>query len=181
MLTQQLSKAARLESFAPLLSSLKEDVQLQAVLKAHEAAIAAEFAKAGVSPGAKFVNQAAFLQQLTGASLIRAVIVRLPALGGVREAAEVRTQLTWLDACAAFNSCTGGNPKGISLEEYTRCIALCGLVKYASVDSMTPVQKVAGFVSNLAGRMDEYSSVEASFGGNSPRISASVEPGAEVA
>jgi len=78
---------------------------------------------------------------VNGKKLVRGAIV-----------GDLRCDLTWLDASAAF-LCSGG--------DYKMALALCGAVKYAKVAKMTDAQRVAGFLANLAGTSDEHKVVAA--------------------
>jgi len=79
--------------------------------------------------------------------MIRAVIVTLP--GG----AEGSADLTWQDASAACQLVGGGQP--LTKEAFGQCMALCGMVKYAKIDSLSAAQKVVGFLANISGLKDE--------------------------
>ena len=114
----------------------------------HEHALKSFF-REGLSRSEAMLSERAFLQQLSSSSLMRGVIVPLPAGG------EARCDLTWLDASAAFHACCSEDG-GMLEAEYAKCLALCGMIKYRNCAPMTVVQQVAGFLANLAGRMDEH-------------------------
>ena len=98
--------------------------------------------------GGQPVSERAFMQHLEAAKLIRAVIVTLK--GGE----EGKADLTWQDASAAFQMSGGGSPLGAP--EYATAIALCGLVKYGGVPTLSSAQKVEGFLANVSGSKDEH-------------------------
>ena len=72
---------------------------------------------------------------------------------------DVRCDLTWLDASAAFSAVGGGGAVGAA--DYGIALALCGAVKYGKVDALSPAKRVAGIVANLQGTMDEHAVVAA--------------------
>ena len=133
-----------------------------AVLKVHEPALRSFF-RDGV-PDVDMMPERAFLNQLSSASLMRGVIVPLPTGG------EARCDLTWLDASAAFHACASSDA-GLLASEYSSCLALCGMIKYRHCSPMTIVQQVAGFLANLAGRMDEHDVLKTSLSNASARVS----------
>jgi hypothetical protein len=128
MIESNLSRMSRKAKLAELLAPLKADADVQAALGT---------APAPPSP----LSEASFIQQLQGKKLVRGAIV-----------GDLRCDLTWLDASAAF-LCSGG--------DYKMALALCGAVKYAKVAKMTDAQRVAGFLANLAGTSDEHKVVAA--------------------
>ena len=159
LIMKHLSRSARLEEIKPLVALLHADVATGAVLKVHEPALKAFFAE-GVARGSQTMSERGFLKQLSEASLMRAVIV--PAQGSVQP--ELRCDLLWLDASAAFHACASTD-SGAYVTDYASCLALCGMIKYSGVEPMSLVQQVAGFLANLAGRMDEADVVKTAFSG----------------
>ena len=170
MVSKHLSRSTRLAELRPLVGSLKKDVAIEAVLKVHDGALRAFFAE-GLPPRVSFgvtasMAEQTFLQQLSGAGLMKGCIVPLPAEAmaerPVGAPAEVRCDLLWLDVSATFHACASSDA-GLTVSDYEACLALCGMVKYAAIEQMTPVQRVAGFLANLAGRMDEADVVTTAF------------------
>jgi hypothetical protein len=173
MIAKHLSRSARLAELQPLVRSLKADVATSAVLRVHEAALKSFFSEAMPRVGAAMPEQV-FLQQLNAAGLMRGAIVTLPAEALAElpagTASEVRCDLLWLDVSAAYHACASSEA-GLLVADYASCLALLGMIKYAHVEPMSIVQQVAGFLANLAGRMDEADVVKTAFarGGMSPR------------
>ena len=46
-------------------------------------------------------------------------------------------------------------------EAFSQCMALCGLVKYGGVPTLSDSAKVEGFLANLAGSKDEHAVIGA--------------------
>ncbi|KOO22536.1 hypothetical protein Ctob_006009 [Chrysochromulina tobinii] len=150
LVDSQLSRTSHLERVRPKLGALLADVPTTAVLRVHEVALRSFFADA-VPARDGLMSERAFLQQLSSVGLMKGVIVKLPPpIGG-----EARCDLTWLDASAAYQACVPSE-LGMPVKEYAKCLALCGMLKYQHCSPMTIVQQVAGFLANLAGRMDEH-------------------------
>ena len=145
-----LRRSSKIEELKPLLASVQGDGDAAGAIAANEAALSTAFAKAG---NGQPVGERALLQYLEGCKLIRAVIVTLK--GG----AEGRADLTWQDASAAFHVCGGGSP--LSKDGFSQCLAVCALVKYGAVDSLSADLKVGGFLANLAGSKDEHAVIGA--------------------
>ena len=139
-----LRRSVKVVDLKAMLAGL--DGEATGAIASGEAALAAGYAKAAGAEAA--VGERALLQYLEGCKQIRSVIVTLA--GG----AEGSADLTWQDASAAFLACGGGQP--LSKEAFSQCMALCGMVKYGGVDSLSPAQKVEGFLANLAGSKDEH-------------------------
>ena len=150
LIQHHLSRTAHLERVRPKREALRKDLAATAVLKVHDAALRSFFVEATKS-AASLMSERTFLQQLGAAGLMRGVIVKLPPPTG----GEARCDLTWLDASAAYHACVASEA-GIGVGEYAECLALCGMLKYQHCTPMTIVQQVAGFLANLAGRMDEH-------------------------
>ena len=171
MISKHLSRTTRLSELQPLMTSLKNDVATNAVLKVHEAALR-NFYMEGMPERAPNMPEQAFLRQLNMAGLMKGAIVPLPseALDTLPKGSpsEVRCDLLWLDVSAAFHCCASSEA-GLFVADYASCLALCGMIKYSSVTSMSTVQRVAGFLANLAGRMDEADVVKTAFSRGSPR------------
>jgi hypothetical protein len=168
LINGHLSRTGHIAKLQELLGLLKKDIAATAVLKVHEPALQAFFGEA-VARGSSVMSERAFLQQLNDAALMRGVIVPLP---GAPKGVQVRCDLLWLDASAAFHTCASSEA-GLVPADYAACLALCGMIKYRRVEPMSIVQQVAGFLANLAGRMDEVDVVKTSFSGASPRTRAS--------
>ena len=49
----------------------------------------------------------------------------------------------------------GEGAETISFDEFVTCVALCGCVKYSTVEQMSLAQRVAGIVANFLGEKDE--------------------------
>jgi len=164
---KQLSRTSHLERVTPKLAALKADLATTAVLRVHEAALRSFFNEA--VPSGPLMSERAFLTQLSAAGLMRGVIVKLPPPTG----GEARCDLTWLDASSAYHACVTSEA-GMLVGDYATCLALCGMLKYQHCTPMTIVQQVAGFLANLAGRMDEHEVLKTSLSSaaaHSPRAS----------
>jgi len=145
MLQNNLAISARKETVVPILAALKEDANATGALASANDAVQAKFAAAA---GGKAVDSASFVKQLAAAKVMRGCIV-----------GDVRCDLTWLDASAAFASVAGGSP--VSAADYGLALAVCGAIKYGKVDALSPAKRVAGIVANLQGAMDEHAVVAA--------------------
>jgi len=128
MLQNNLSRTSRKAQLAELVGALQADAEVQSAL-----------AEAPAPPSP--LSEASFIGQLVGAKLVRSVIV-----------GDLRCDLTWLDASAAFLA-SGGDHK--------LALALCGAVKYGKVAAMTDAKRVEGFLVNMAGTGDEHAVVAA--------------------
>ena len=159
LIHDHLSRTQRLEDIAPLVTELKADMATTAVLRVHEQALRSFFTEA--VPYGPLMDERAFLKQLSAASLMKGVIVPLPT------GRDARCDLTWLDASAAFHACASSEA-GMLVGDYATCLALCGMIKFRNCSPMTAVQKVAGFLANLAGRMDEHDVLKTSLANAPP-------------
>ena len=139
-----LRRSQTIAALKPTLDSILTGVAGEA-LAAAEPTLAAAFAKAAGEQ--TLIRETQLLHYLEACKMIRAVIVTLP--GG----AEGSADLTWQDASAACQLVGGGQP--LTKEAFGQCMALCGMVKYAKIDSLSAAQKVVGFLANISGLKDE--------------------------
>jgi hypothetical protein len=146
-LVTRLRRSVRAEELAPLAETAKGE-EVAGVLAGSEALLTSLYEKAA---GGKPVSEVAFLKQLEGFKLIRAVIVTL--VGGK----EGHADLTWQDASAAFNVVGGG--ADLDSAGYATALALCGIVKYKEVPNFSAASQVEGILANISGSKDEHAVV----------------------
>ena len=146
LLTNNLSIKGRTATLEPTLTALKEDADAMGAIAAANDVLQAQFAAAaGKAAG---VDSASFVKQLAAAKVVRGCIV-----------GDVRCDLTWLDASAAWAAVSGGGSAPMAAKDYGVAIALCGAIKYGSVAALSSAKRVAGVVANLTGSMDEHAVV----------------------
>jgi len=145
-----LRRSVKMEALRDTLGLAQADDGVSSALATGAAAVSAAFAKAG---GGKGVSERAWLKFLEGCKLVRSVIVTLP--GGK----EGHADLTWQDASAAYQLCGGGGE--LDATTFGQALALCGIIKYGAVSSLSAAQKVEGFVANVSGSKDEHAVIGA--------------------
>eukprot|EP00966_Prymnesium_polylepis_P199105 4613903-Prymnesium_polylepis.1 len=169
MVRQQVLRYAKRDTLKEVLAAIREDAAVQAALDGRKKELQKAFqqcarAAGGLKRGgAPQLPMAAFIDDLNGRGLIKDVDIKpTPAVVGTVLPSR-HSNLSLMDVKGAFATCQqkGDEPAEASnmhadFREFCDCLALCGHVKYAAVDEMSLLQRVAGMLANYLGEEDEH-------------------------
>ena len=143
-----LKRSVKIAEMKPILAELQADAEISSSL--------GRYGVEGLYGEVKkqAITERVLMQFLESKKMIRSVIVTMP--GG----AEGKSTLTWQDASAAFQL-AGNGGSALNEKAFSDALCLCGVVKYATVQSFSDAQRVEGFFDNLTGKKDEHAVIGA--------------------